>query len=237
MLIIRRYMTLVEILIVMMILALVSSVIGINIMKSVKEQKFRMEVSQMVDTLRLAQDLMLIMGADVSVRVKAMEDGKGAEYWLEVEGGVPKQWETIVTGTRHVLKEIHGIFFRDLQPFPVTAGQLDIRFESGGSMMSKGVLRLSDVDRENVEGAQVMAVCLKGYPHPIVSVLEKEHPIECENKEDDELNNKLTFFTVQEILEDDELVKAADIFKKGKNGEVENEEDEEDEEEDAIPVP
>ena len=56
--------------------------------------------------------------------------------------------------------------------------------------------------------AITIAICLKGYPHPIVSVLETDKPVECRDAADDEFNNRLTTFTVQEILEDDELIKS-----------------------------
>lgn len=208
MVIIRRlHITLIEILIVVMILTLVSGIVGVNIMRALKEQRFRTEVSLMVDTLRLAQDLMLILGTDVHVRVKKLENKEGIEYWLDVEGGVPEKWVPIVKRTRRTLKESHGVSFQELQDFPYVEGQLDIRFLSGGSMMSKGVFRMSTHDDERTPGALTMAICLEGYPHPITSVLEGEEPIECEDTVDQEYNNRLTFYTTQEVVEDNELTK------------------------------
>lgn len=199
----RLHITLVEMLIVITILALVSGVVGINIARALKSQRFRTEVDLMVDTLRLAQDLMLIMGTDVHVRVKASDDNTGIEYWLDVEGGVPKQWEATVQRSRRLLKEVHGVFFKELQEFPIIEGQLDIRFHSGGSMMSRGVLRLSTHEEEDAAGATVRAICLRGHPHPIISEVEDpDNPITCEDKDETQLRDRLTFYTTQEILED-----------------------------------
>jgi type II secretory pathway pseudopilin PulG len=203
----RLYLTLVEILIVIMVLALMGGIIGINVTRALKEQRFRTEVDLLVDTLRLAQNLMLILGADVHVRLRTAPDKAGIEYMLDVEGGVPKNWEPIINRSRRLMKEVHGVSFREMQPFPIVEGQLDIRFQSGGSTMSKGVFRLSTHENERAPGAITMAVCLKGHPHPIIAVQEGKDQIQCEDGTDVEFNNRLTTSTIQEILEDNELTK------------------------------
>lgn len=199
----RLHITLVEILIVITILSLVAGVIGININRALMTQRFRTEVDLMVDTLRLSQDLMLILDTDVHLKVKAREDKKAIEYWLEVEGGVPKVWEPVIGRSRRTLDVTHMVNFVEQQPFPIPEGdQLDIRFQSGGSMMSKGVFRMSTHEEPYVLGSLTRAICLRGYPHPIVSVPETEKSEECEEEEDTDFHNRLTFYTTQEILED-----------------------------------
>lgn len=198
----RRYLTLIEIMIVMTILALVSGVVGINIFRAVKEQRFRTETDLITDSLRLAQNLMLIMDADVHLKLKAAPDHQGIQYWMEVEGGVPKKWEPLIPLKPKTLKEIHGIFFLDLQPFLITAGEVDVRFQSGGAMMSKGLFRMSTHEEEQAPGALVRVVCLKGYPYPIQGVSEENRSVSCEVEEDVEFNNRLTHYTIQEIQED-----------------------------------
>lgn len=204
----RLYLTLVEIMIALTILALIGGVIGININVALKEQRFQTETDLVVETLRIAQDLMLILGSDVHFRVKAKADKSGIEYGLDVEGGVPSQWESMIARTHRVLKETHGISFKELQPFPIIEGELDIRFQSGGEQMSKGVLRLSTHENERASGATTMAICLKGYPHPIVTLLEGPEPVTCETPDDAGVVNRLTSYTVQEILEDNEMNKS-----------------------------
>lgn len=195
-------MTLLEILIAITIITLVGGVVGIGITRALKEQRFRTEVALVVDTLRLAQNMMLILGTDVHFRVKTAEGGKGIEYHLDVEGGGPEKWRRIIRKTQRIMKETHGISFRDLQPFPITPGQLDIRFQSNGAMMSKGVLRLSTHEDEKNPGALTMAICLRGYPHPLEAVIEKDVLIECETEEDTNYLSRLTLATLQEILDD-----------------------------------
>lgn len=204
----RRPITLIEILIVMTILALIGVGVGINITKSLKDQRFRVEVAQLVDALRLAQDLMLIMNTDVHLRVGTIENAeeRGVAYWLDVEGGLPEKWQKIIQEKSKILKEIHGVFFKDELPFPITPGQLDMRFQSGGATMSRGILRLSTSDQENVPGATVMAVCLRGYPHPIIALQEEGTPIECSDPESAEMQERLTSYTLREIEEDEEMI-------------------------------
>lgn len=194
----KRFLTLIELMIVLTIIALVGGLIGINITTAVKAQRFRTEVDMMVDTLRLAQDLMLIMGADVHVRVATEQAGKGIEYWVEVEGGVPKQWESVIKRTRRLLVETHGIAFLEQRPFPIISGQLDLRFQSNGTMMSQGVLRMSTHEQMEAAGALKRDICLPGYPHPIVSVVEKDKPVECWGQDTD-IDRSLTLYTVQEV--------------------------------------
>lgn len=201
----RLPITLIEILIAIMIISLVGGIVGISITRALKEQRFRTEADLVIDTLRLAQNIMLILGTDVHFRVKTADNKMGIEYYLDVEGGGPEKWRRIIQRSHRLLKETHGVSFKDLQPFPVIPGQLDIRFQSNGAMMSKGVLHLSTHENEKDPGAMTMAICLKGYPHSISGTLVKGDDIQCDIHEDDDFNHRLTLSSIQEIKEDDEL--------------------------------
>lgn len=229
----RRAITLVELLIVIGLLAMASGVVGINVVQALKQQRFRTEVEQVTDTFRLAQDLMLILGVDVHVRVKARGDKSGIDYWLDVEGGVPSKWKHVVDREPRLLRETHGVFFEEQQPFPIVPGQLDIRFTSGGSLMSRGVFRMSTHEEENVRAANVRAICLKGFPHPIFSVVEGDDPIECEGIEAFDSNGEITEYTIQEIFEDNAIKKAMQKEKKEPEGEKEEETNGEEKEEES----
>ena len=87
----RHFITLLELLIVIAILALVSGVIGVNIKKALLDQRFRMEVGMILDELRLAQDLMLILSTDVHVKFSQDKEKKGIKYWLELETELPER--------------------------------------------------------------------------------------------------------------------------------------------------
>ncbi|NGX42103.1 MAG: hypothetical protein K940chlam7_00380 [Chlamydiae bacterium] len=194
----RRHVTLVEMLIVMAILALMAGVVTINIRRAHQQQRFHTEVDLMVDTLRFAQDLMLLLNTDVHVRVALAEKRRGLEYWVEVEEGIPKAWKPVIKRSHRLLTETHSITF--LEDGEVK--ELDIKFLSGGSLMSRGVIRMSTHENPDAAGATNRAICLNGYPHPIVSIPEGDEPVECEDDKDEDFNDRLTYYTTQEILED-----------------------------------
>lgn len=201
----RRCFTLIELLIVISILVFVGGVISINISRALTEQRFRTEVDLMVDTLRLAQDMMLIVGADVHLNIKNEEKKKGIEYWLTVADKVPKEWENLISRSKRKLRAIHSVQFFEEGPFPFPSPDegLDIRFLSEGSMMSKGVLRLSTHEDSFVPGSLNRAVCLRGYPHPLASVPEEKGELAtCEEEDEAEFLDRLTQDTVNEVLAD-----------------------------------
>lgn len=196
----KAYFTLIEILVVMSLILLIGGVIAINVRNAVFEQRFRTEVELIVDTIRLAQDIMLIVGADIHFYMKQKSADKGIEYWIESVGGLPKEWDPIVARNHRVLTAVHSANFSD-ERFPRTEGILDIRFESEGTMMSLGVLRLSPYPKETTEGPLKVAICLPGYPHPIISQWEGKTPITC-SPPNAEFDMRLTNQTVSEIIED-----------------------------------
>ena len=192
----RCYLTLVELMIVMAILLMITGGIGINVRKALQEQRFRTEVDIIVDTLRLAQDLMLILGADVHYRMWG--DDKGIYSQLKVEGDIPKVWEPIIKRSERIFKEIHSVELKG-----DTSSEIDIKFLSGGSLMTRGVLRMSTHQEMEAPGSLRRDVFLLGYPHAIQSFPEIDKPLELKDEENVEYNNSLTSFTIQEILNDE----------------------------------
>ena len=185
----------------MSLLLIVGGAVGINVRKAIIEQKYRTEVELVVDTLRLAQDLMLIAGVDLHFFMKKAPDDQGIECWLEAAGNVPKKWEAMIARSRRILTAIRTAGFKELNSFPIIEGMLDLRFQSQGSLMSRGVLRLSFYQSESIQGPLIRAVCLPGYPHPIISVPETGNAVSC-GEENKEFDSRLTQLTVKEILED-----------------------------------
>lgn len=202
----RRYITLVEMMIIITILTIITGVIGVNITRALKSQRFRTEVDLVTDTLRLAQDIMLILRVDAHMRVKKATDGKGIEVWAETDEPVPRKWEFVINRTRRTLTETHSIQFQELNEFPIVEGELDIRFQSGGAMMSRGIFRMSTHDDESSPGATNRAICLRGYPHAIDSVPYTGSALpECFKENEEQEDTRITRFTMQEILEDVEI--------------------------------
>lgn len=194
---IKRCFTLIETIIVIALIALVSGVIAVNIGKAFQQQRFRSEVAMVVETLRLAQDLMLILQVDVHVIFT--QNDKGIVFWLETESPLAKNWESVIKRTHKTLKAIHAVKFLDQLPGPVRMGQLDIKFLSGGTVMSKGVVRLSSTDDDTASNALRSAILLYGFPHPIQSYSEEKWGDVALKDQDESYDERITEITVRAI--------------------------------------
>ncbi len=190
------------------IVVFVTGAIGFNIRRAVLAQRFRSEVDLLVDTMRLAQDLMLILRKDTHLRIRALPNGQGIEYLLAVEGGVPKEWDSVVIRSKRQLESTHYADFLKLDSLPTRPGEIDLHFQSQGSMMSHGELRLATHEDPFTFQAERRSICLKGYPHPLesVPVLRIPRPgeewVACKNEEDQDFYERLTLYTQEEILAD-----------------------------------
>lgn len=166
----RRYVTLLELLIVIAILALVGGLVSIGINRALFEQRFRTEVSLIVDQLRLAQDLMLILGTDVRVvfaEDKSDKNSNGNKSGLELETSISPNIEREILRKSTVYKAVKGISFRDDEQ---KSGQITVKFQSKGAVMSKGLMRLATVDGDNPPPGTLQSyICLAGYPRHIYS--------------------------------------------------------------------
>lgn len=189
--------TLVELLIVIAIIATVSGFIAINITKAVREQRFRSEVSRVVDEMRLAQDLMLIVGVGSAMKFQVTKDGDGIDYWLETEVPLPKHWEMLIKKDNPTLKAIQVIQFQDSKE----EGKLEIKFLSPETGMSKGLLRLSTSERDDDLGAVTSYVCLPGYPSPIEFQIGDTKTAFCEQKENEEFIKTLSRSIYEQITD------------------------------------
>lgn len=203
----RRAFTLIEMLIVITILALFSGVIAINVAKALREQQFNTEVGLVVERLRFAQNIMLVLNRDVKFKVYKAAKEEGLEVKLEVEGGVSKEWQFAIDRSAIILKTIHSFLFDDLLNFPISPGEVEIRFLSGGAVMSRGVIHLSTHENLKEPGARNSAIILYGYPHPIQSVPEEDRPVEL-GDEDHDYDIRLTNYTVEEIQQYEAIQKS-----------------------------
>lgn len=199
----RHYLTLLELMIVIGLLSLMAGLIAINIGNATVDQRFRSEVSRVVDEIRLAQDLMLVLGTDVHL-VFSDEGDPGVKYWLELETTLPSAWQKEIQRPKKNLKTIRGIFINDTTqvataPEPAK-GKIDLKFLSNGSVVSNGILRLSTSGQEDPpKGSLNSYICLPGYPHPIFSSNQKDADPACNQKEDEMYDRKLTQDTMEKI--------------------------------------
>lgn len=195
----RRYITLVELLIVIFVLAMAVGVIGFNIHRALREQHFKTEVELVVDYLRLAQNLMLIMNADTHVVFKSAENEKANLMTLEVDGNISDPLIKLVALKPKRLEYIYLIEFYDKNKTHNEPGKIDVKFISKGSVMSKGVMHLATNEKSDERGAIARYICIPGYPKPIYSTLKKDEDPACKEKERAEFDLRLSTFTAQEI--------------------------------------
>lgn len=162
-----RYLTLLEMLFVLMLISLTLGIIGMNIKKAVHEQRFRTEVATIVDTLRIAQYLMLILDNDV--RVKFKKEDTGIQLTMETSCPLSSNWTKLILKPK-ILTTVRIVNFKDLRLTPSTEeGVAIIKFFSSGYVMSQGVLRMATADSEGDRSGLENFVCLPGYPSKIHS--------------------------------------------------------------------
>lgn len=198
----RLHVTLIEILLVMALIAVVAGIGGLSINRLIREQRFRNEVSLVMDSLRLAQNLMLIL--DNNVRVKFAEDKEngGIRHWIQTDCNLDEHWKKEILRKRENLQEIHFVEFKSEEIQNNTReGELDLNFLSGGTVMSRGILRLSNAESGDIPGAVERFVCLYGYPHPIVSAAERPDEKSCPSKAESDFDERLTIQTRMEVAE------------------------------------
>jgi type II secretory pathway pseudopilin PulG len=205
----RRLMTFMEMMVVLAIISLIGGVVAINIQKAMFEQRFRTEVATVVNQLRLAQNLMLILDQDVSVKFK-QQDNKTIDFWLEMQCPKDKGWDKELMRRPPPLKTVGVVDFEsDEHVESREVGQLEIRFMSGGTVMSRGVLRLSTSVEANNKNALERFVCLPGFPAPISAMSGKVPDISCLEDMTGQFKDQITQITIQEITSKLEAAKAA----------------------------
>lgn len=193
----RRFLTLLETLIVLFILSLILGFVGINVNKAVHEQRFRSEVSAVVDTLRTAQYLMIIMDNDVHVKFKQTDNG----ILLSTETACPLEpaWGKILL-TPKKLNTIHIVNFKDLQsPIPTEPGVVDVRFLSSGYVMSQGIMRLATADATQDRQGLQNYICLPGYPSALTSVADRPEEPRCYALVEEGFVESMTNLMVMEV--------------------------------------
>lgn len=154
--------TLLELLIVVAILGLIVGVFAVNFRMALREQHFKKEVDLVVSKLRLAQDLMLIFHGDIHVKISQRADDRGLDLALVFDHELPGNWTTDLQKP-YILTSFHDVYFDQ------TPGVIDLKFLSGGAVMSHGYLRLSTSPRNTDLGAITRYIYLPGYPVPIVA--------------------------------------------------------------------
>lgn len=161
MLVKKPFFTLLEVLIVIMILSLGAILTGVKVKDLYREERFLSEAQQVLNQLRMAQDLMLITNADVEVKLAYDNQAKQVVCWLEIEKPMLPMWKRL-TERRLALSAVRSFHWGETGENPLT-----LSFIWG--QMSQGTLLLSAATQE--EGIrsqkQEFKIELPGYPAPL----------------------------------------------------------------------
>lgn len=164
----RLHFTLLELMLVIGILSLVAGFVSINVVKMLRDQHFRTEVSQVLDTVRTAQDLMLIYDTNVKVVFTQKSGNDPIEYEIQFDTPIPVQWAKQLKPPRRTMKHIKKVnFYDEKQVCKKVENERHVGFFSGGSVMSRGLIILSTHDNYNAEHAITRYIALSGHPQPL----------------------------------------------------------------------
>ena len=196
--VLRHPLTLVELLLVLAILGIAVGWIGMNAAKALRNQRFQTEVSEVVDLIRLAQNLSLSFHQSAIVRFTTSGE-HGIEQKLIFDTPMPGNWNGVLSKKGKLFKHIHGMTFPDALRLPhEDPHAIEVKFLSGGSRISKGIITLSTSSTHRASGAIERFIVLSGYPGPIQSYATLEEA-KRQLEQDKTLDEALTLHTVEEI--------------------------------------
>jgi len=193
---VRRCITLIEVMIVLGIIGMIAGLMSFNINRAMADQRFKTESGLVLDILRMAQNLMLILNEDIHVKFAQDKQSLKLMYWMEMSCSISKQWDKQLPLTPRFLSSIQRIDLLNGENSETTnENQLDLKFLSGGTVMSSGILRLSAASG----GDNQRYICLKGVPNPISATTVPPSGFNCNSMQDLDFIDQLTQFTINEI--------------------------------------
>lgn len=147
----------------MFILSMGLAITGVKVHRLYSEQRFFSESQQILSQLTLAQDLMLILDADVEVKIGLDEKTKKVFISLEVEKALPERWARLIE-RRLVLPSIQSFDFMRVDNLSSDQDPLILEFSFG--RMPRGTLVLSAEKNLNLDqlSENDYKIELPGYP-------------------------------------------------------------------------
>jgi type II secretory pathway pseudopilin PulG len=153
----RNYFTLLEMLVVFLILSMGLALTGVKLKEAYEEQRFFSEWNQLVGQLRTAQELMLVMDADVEVTLAYDPKNKQVVSTLSIEKPLDDAWVKLVE------RKFAFSAIRSFQFNQALADPLVLMFKAG--KMSQGELVLSSLEKNSSqEKGRRETIHLLGYP-------------------------------------------------------------------------
>jgi len=160
----KSYITLVELLIVLSLIALVAGAVGWNIAGMQRQEKFYAAVGQVVDKLHAAQELMLIYNDDVTVEIQKQRDGS---YLIGLKTGSPMTTRLGNLITAATAVEGLGSVAFSTENRLLETDRLELKYAAVGHRTPEGTLILSAYPTITAEGPLRTMIYLTGYPLPI----------------------------------------------------------------------
>lgn len=154
----RSLFTLLELLLVLTIAFSAVAVVAFNIKGLLEEQRYKNEVTLVTSTLRLAQEMMLLLEVDVTITFLQTAAGSTA-YRIDAEGVLNSFWQKIIQKERPPLRYIKVNLSSDGIEGDLSEEEVTLKFFSQGTAMTRGVLTLYPLS-----GEEERAICLPGYP-------------------------------------------------------------------------
>lgn len=166
----------------MSLLAIGLGLTGFKMKQAYDDQQYLTEVQQLANTLQTAQDLMLILDAEVDVVFFEDPKDRRIGYKLISESGrIPKEWLALI-GKDTLLNKVRYLSIDGVTPS--TSPTLKLHFYSRGLAMSQATVVVSKGDRADPKDSN--QILMHGYPHFI-----KSEPYKTENRGDSPLSRLL----------------------------------------------
>lgn len=135
----------------------------VGVGRLIGDQRFRSGVGEVADLVGLAQDAMLVYGAEVDCSMESTS--KGLQIVLTADKELPA---TIATyfDTTHTVEGIHSIGWLD-GTGTRSEKVVTLHLWAPGTAMSRGLLFLAPDVRVDLQGTRWRSIALAGYPAPI----------------------------------------------------------------------
>lgn len=152
------YLTLLEILMVLVILLLVTGVIAINVRKFYLQQATLNEMNQVAGFLKNAEELMMIINLDSEVTFQTKD--KNFEVGFDPQSSIPPFILPALPQKPLSLTYIDSITFEDVPKDVTLKPKFNLSFYSQGFVMNQGVLQMKG-------NGVTRSLIFYGYPAPV----------------------------------------------------------------------
>lgn len=161
----RRFFSLLEMLIVMVIIAIAASLVAFKIVDLLKQQRFRTGSELILDKLSIAQNVMLIFSSEVIVTLSKSNQNDNLICTIEVKSGITPALTKIIGNS----SEIKGVKFAKFESEgqPSQSLPISLRFNFLSFDLPKGRLWLSADQKFDKQSDLTRIIHLTGYPKPL----------------------------------------------------------------------